>query len=216
MRRPVNAPYTITTEFGVPDSYAKFGYHYLHRLWYTVTMKEQWLDIQGFAGLYQISNGGRLRRLPVAGRSRNTKVISYPRGSLNTKGYLVYKLYTLDGRTKTLPAHRLVAQSFLINKDALPQVNHKDGNKLNNHTTNLEWITNLDNMRHAIATGLVDVRGEASGMNKYPEEKIREILEHPTNRGYRALSEKTGIPYFYVKAVRSGTRWNWLWSEYNA
>jgi len=216
MRRPVNAPYTITTEFGEKDSYALYGYHSLRRLWYNRVMKEQWSDIKGFENLYQISNRGRLRRLPVLGRNRNSKIISYPKGSLNIKGYLMYKLYALDGHTKTLSAHRLVAQSFLVNKNGLPQVNHKDGNKLNNCTSNLEWITNLNNMRHAISTGLVDVRGESSGMNKYSEEKIRQILEHPTNSGYKALSKKTGVPYFYVKAIRSGVRWNWLWSQYNA
>lgn len=69
---------------------------------------------------------------------------------LNKDGYLVV---TMNHRK--VPIHRLVAKAFLKNPKNLPQVNHKDGNKTNNHVSNLEWVTPLENTRHAIRMGLV-------------------------------------------------------------
>lgn len=68
---------------------------------------------------------------------------------LNNRGYLTVKL---NGKTKMV--HRLVAESFIANPENKPCVNHLDGNKLNNHVTNLEWNTVAENNAHARSTGL--------------------------------------------------------------
>lgn len=107
-------------------------------------MIEKWVDIEGYEGIYKISNLGN--------------VYSYKSGiilkhRLNTKGYVHYGLRK-DGVAKDVRAHRLVATYFIPNPDNLPLVNHIDGDKTNNAYTNLEWCTHSYNQKHAYATGL--------------------------------------------------------------
>ena len=73
--------------------------------------------------------------------------------STNPNGYLKVTL-SLDGKAKQASVHRLVALHFLPNPYGHPQVNHKDGNKLNNAVANLEWVSAEENAAHALETGL--------------------------------------------------------------
>ena len=92
----------------------------------------------------------------------------------SSNGYLIV---TLDG--KQLSVHRLVATHFLPNPYNYSQVNHKDGNKLNNHYSNLEWCTAKQNMQHAFETGLRKGFIHVNDKRKY----LKRILEgeHATN-----------------------------------
>ena len=81
------------------------------------------------------------------GRVFNLKTKKFLKGSLGENGYLYYRL-SKDNKKKMFYAHRLVAETFLDNKQNLPIVNHKDGNKLNNNISNLEWVNYSDNTRH--------------------------------------------------------------------
>ena len=69
-------------------------------------------------------------------------------------GYLIVKLRE-NNKSKNYKVHRIVAKVYLDNYKNLPQVNHIDGNKLNNHWTNLEWVSGSDNMKHAYKYGLM-------------------------------------------------------------
>jgi hypothetical protein len=101
---------------------------------------------------YIISSDGDIIRKPCYinnGKSislRKEKVLT---GTLTKKGY---RTFELDGKAHRI--HRLVATLFIPNILNKPQVNHKDGNKLNNNVDNLEWCSNLENMQHAYRTGL--------------------------------------------------------------
>ena len=112
-------------------------------------MNEIWKDIEGFEGLYQVSNKGNVKCLEhkCPGRYKNTfrtvreHLMKQTKGN---KGYMYVILSNLD-RGRTFLVHRLVAKAFVPNPDNKPIVNHKDENKSNNSFDNLEWCTNLYN-----------------------------------------------------------------------
>ncbi len=101
-------------------------------------MNEEWRDIEGYEGLYQVSNLGRVKSFNYRGHKGNIGILK-PR--LDGKKYETIALYK-DGKPKYVRIHRLVAQAFIPNPNNLPQVNHKDENKTNNDMKNLEWCTN--------------------------------------------------------------------------
>lgn len=95
---------------------------------------EQWKDIEGFEGLYQVSNKGRVKSLGN-NKLRKEKIL---KGGKGTCGHLLVHLCK-DGKQAHKYIHRLVAQAFLPNPQNLPEVNHKDENPSNNQVSNLEW-----------------------------------------------------------------------------
>jgi hypothetical protein len=100
--------------------------------------------IRGYEGFYSVESDGRVWT------HRRNKYLNPGSGS---SGYLSVTI-TRDGKPKAFSIHRLVAMAFIDNPEGKPQVNHKDGNKLNNSADNLEWVTNSENMRHAVKSGL--------------------------------------------------------------
>lgn len=113
-------------------------------------MQEEWKDIKGYEGLYQVSNLGRVKRI----KRKNNAYNNYYdcnfilKQNKTKKGYLRVQLHKEGTKEKTFFAHRLVAETFLDNPDNLPQVNHKDENKLNNRVDNLEFCTNKYNANY--------------------------------------------------------------------
>lgn len=103
-------------------------------------MTEIWRDIDGYKGLYQISNKGRVKSLKW-GKERIL------RPWINSSGYYCIILCN-NGVIKRFQLHRLVAQAFIPNLNNLSEVNHKDENKLNNCVENLEWIRHMDNCNY--------------------------------------------------------------------
>lgn len=112
--------------------------------------QEIWKDVVGYEGLYQVSNFGQVKRL-------NTHQTTATGVSRKLKGHIVknyikaqylYCDLTSNKNTKHHRIHRLVAEAFLENPNNLPQVNHKDENKLNNNVNNLEWCDSKYNTRY--------------------------------------------------------------------
>ena len=89
------------------------------------------------------------------GKCYNSNTGNYLKGQVNHKnGYLSYNLTLPDGRKKRCYAHRLVAIAYIENKDNKKEVNHIDGNKLNNCMDNLEWVSSSENKQHALENEL--------------------------------------------------------------
>lgn len=99
-------------------------------------MREQWKNIEGYN--YQVSSKGRIR-------NKGTKAIK--KTFINERGYIVVSLYK-EKRLKTFRLHRLVAKAFIPNPQNLPEINHIDEDKTNNHITNLEWCTREYNLAY--------------------------------------------------------------------
>ena len=85
------------------------------------------------------------------GKCYNSKTGKYLKGQENYKNhYFSYNITLPDGSKKRLYAHRLVAQAYIPNPENKEQINHIDGNVLNNHVDNLEWVTQSENQQHAL------------------------------------------------------------------
>lgn len=115
-------------------------------------------DIKGYEGKYAITEDGRVWSHPKSwigsrGAHHSSGGIFLTPLSANN-GYSVVNLSDASKRRKTITIHRLIAIQFIPNPLNLPCVNHKDGNKKNNHVNNLEWCSYSDNIRHAFKTGL--------------------------------------------------------------
>lgn len=89
------------------------------------------------------------------GRCFNEKTGKFLKGQVNCKnGYISFMITLPDGSKKRLYAHRLVALNYIPNPENKQQINHIDGDKLNNNVDNLEWATQEENQQHAIKIGL--------------------------------------------------------------
>lgn len=112
-------------------------------------MEEIWKDIEGYDGVYQISTFGRVRK-KVKTKNGYDVLCMRPSKAKGEEYYYIVKL-SKDNKKTTYFIHRLVAQAFIPNPDKLPQVNHKDENKLNNNVENLEWCTAKYNVNYGRA-----------------------------------------------------------------
>jgi len=118
-------------------------------------MLEEWIGVKGFESLYMVSNLGRVKSLPRS-KTMPNGCVCYTKECIlkfSTKHYRSVSLYH-DGKRHMRYVHRMVSESFIPNPKNKLQVNHINGNKLDNRVLNLEWATSSENLNHAIATGL--------------------------------------------------------------
>jgi len=120
-------------------------------------MIEEWKDIKGFEGLYQVSNLGRVLSLPKTFKGGGNGGVKSHNGIIlkQTKATLYPSVnFSVNGVKTVVNVHRLVAEAFLPNPENKTTVNHIDGNKYNSNVSNLEWATQSENIIHAYKTGL--------------------------------------------------------------
>lgn len=180
-------------------------------------MTEEWKDVDGWAGLYQVSNTGRVRSL-----DRNTGTQTF-RGRelkqyIDKDGY-AHVTFFLNGRMKHYSVHRLVASAFVPNPNNFPQTNHKDENPINNSSDNLEWCDvkyNINYGNHKRNVGIA-LSGERNYGHKLCEKDIAMIRSSyiPGHKEYGqcALARRFGVSQSTIRRAIIGRTWKNMGKE---
>ena len=171
--------------------------------------EEEWRSIEIFNGKYEVSNYGKIRSLWF-GKVKPIKL-------LDNQGYLEFTVRNGKDKPKHMRVHVAVAEAFLGKRPKGLVINHKDGNKHNNHVSNLEYVTYSENNLHALRTGLrkhVDMkpfvkRGEEHCRAKVTEEQVKQFLKYHYETGYgcRRVAKHFGVSYGIVDSILIGKTW---------
>lgn len=122
------------------------------------TLYEQWKDIDGYEGLYQVSNFGRVK-------SMRNKSSPFLKSRIDRYGYPTVGL-TINGITKRKKLHRLIAQAFIPNTENLKEIDHIDGDRGNFNISNLRWCTRKDNMNNIITKERMSISKKGRKLEK--------------------------------------------------
>jgi hypothetical protein len=170
---------------------------------------QTWRDINGFEGLYQVSNTGEVRSLDrvqvIANRwggltERTIRGKILTQAICKNNSYYSCSFYDIEGNEKRMYVHRVVASTHLEAIEGKDYVNHKDGNKLNNNVENLEWCTRSENMDHALSTGL----SSNIGNTHYRAKRVIDTVTGVTYGSVKEAANKCGYTNSYLKNMLAG------------
>lgn len=126
-------------------------------------MKEEWKPVVGYEGLYEVSSTGKVMSLARVVVAHNGDMRPFVQRVLTLHSSKITKRHPKPmfhvelwkgNKRQVFLIHRLVAHHFIPNPEGKPQINHIDGNRRNNHISNLEWVTSRENNKHAYRIGL--------------------------------------------------------------
>lgn len=155
-----------------------------------------------YGGLYAIYNDGK-----VFSFKRNKFLKPFPDGR---RGYLKIKLYTVNGEATTISIHKLVICYFKV-FEPYKKVNHKDGNILNNYYTNLEWVTNMENIRHAIDNRISEFRKKQLCLNEV--ENICDCI-YNKNMKLKDIAKLLNISIYAIEKISQGKNYKYISDKY--
>lgn len=167
---------------------------------------EIWKDIPCYEGYYQVSNHGRIKfleRICYNGFGYFTKKEKIL--CIKQKTGYITKCLMVDNIGKSYYVHRLVALSFITNSENKPFVNHIDGNKQNNRSENLEWVTAKENTRHAVVIGSIKMNGEDNKMSKLKKEDVLFIRQ--SNLDINELAKIFEVKKTCIDRIITRKRW---------
>ena len=170
-------------------------------------------QVKGYEGLYEVNENGNVfsvERIVVSGKNKKCvrKFERKEKAQRRDKyGYFRVSL-SKEGKVKAISVHRIVAMTF-IEGDSKLTVNHKDGNKQNNHYSNLEFISNIENLKHAHRIGLSNPpKNKVGTENKFSKLNEFQVLEiRKSNISSRKLSVKYGVHHSVIQGIKNGTRY---------
>ena len=157
--------------------------------------EEIWKDIEGYEGIYQISNYGRVKSLERWVKIGDNKRIiksGIRTIKINNSGYNIISLFK-DGKEKTCLIHRLVAEAFIPNPENLPEINHKDENKTNNRVDNLEWCTHEYNTKHGTRIERMGLKHRKPVVQLNANNEIIGIFDGAVSAGEKLNIDRRGI-----------------------
>lgn len=175
---------------------------------------EEWKTIVGYEGRYAVSNTGKIRRERVDkldNRGRTYKRHSLLSFNADRNGYQKAWLWNRNARKRDgYPIHRLVAEYFI---GPCPpeknEINHKDGDKGNNHVDNLEWVTHRENMQHSWRElGRKAARGSRASKAKLAESDIpviRALIQKGVSE--RKIAKRFGVSHVTIGQIKRGKAW---------
>ncbi len=144
-------------------------------------LNQIWVPIKDFPN-YEINIIGEVRRINNSTRGKAGYLL---KSFIHTKGYKSIRLRN-KGLSKTFRIHRLVAEAYLPNPKQMPQVNHINGIKTDNHISNLEWCDNSYNQRHSY-----NVLNKRPGMvDELLQRKLQRVRTHPIQKRDEVLEQR--------------------------
>lgn len=167
-------------------------------------MTERWLPVVGYEGWYEVSDQGRVRRVRKGPSTYAGKLLP---GSVMRIGYrtVAFSTGTYES-TKQHYVHKLVAEAFIGPRPPKHEVNHKDGVKTNNRSSNLEYVTKAGQAQHAVRMGLVAV-GEHRHNSKLSAAEVRTIRRLAGKKTTREIGRLFGVANGHVSRIINRRIW---------
>ena len=166
----------------------------------------EWKPVKDYEGLYEVSSDGQVKSLErrihyTLPSGKESSRLCRERVLKQYKGdhYPRVALYDEEGGVTTL-VHRLVAEAFCDNPDSKPEVNHINGDKMDNRAENLEWVTPQENYEHAMLNGLV-------GRLKLTEHDVRNIRREGKRGNQKVLAALYGVTLHQINGIVNGRFW---------
>jgi len=173
-------------------------------------MEEIWKIIPNTKGFYLVSNLGNVKSLKKNASSGGVILKLH----LHPKGYYRIGIFYENGKRITKSVARLVAENFIPNSENKPQINHINGIKTDNKITNLEWVTNQENMDHSIKIlkyrNWKHVIGENCNFNQLTENQVKQIPELLKSHTALDISKMFNVSPTTITEITSGRSWKHL------
>lgn len=187
---------------------------------------ETWKDAKGFEGWYQVSDLGRFRAVdrmvimktkngldrPTHFKQKLLKIYIMNGRKSNIKP-TAYVAFSINGKHYRKDLHRLVAETFIPNHNESDEVNHIDGNRLNNNVSNLEWVTNKENIRHAFKHKLIKTEKPVEQIDKTTGKVLKVFKSESEACRQLGLSQGKILRSMQRNGTSGGYKWKYLNSE---